>query len=137
MGLFDSVLGAVNEQVQQQGGLGTVLSNMLDNSGELGGLGGLVEKFKQAGLGEAVQSWIGVGANQSITGNQLSDALGSDVLTKAAGQLGLDPSQLSGQLAQILPGLIDKLTPNGSMPEGGLGNAGDLMGMLGGFLGKA
>ncbi len=137
MGLFDSVLGAVNNQMQQQGGLGNVLSSLLANNGELGGLSGLVEKFNQAGLGETVQSWIGTGANQAISGNQLSDALGSDVLTQAASQLGLDPSQLSGQLAQMLPGLIDKLTPNGTVPEGGVGSAGDLMGMLGGFLGKA
>lgn len=137
MSLFDSVLGAVNNHVQQQGGLANVLSGLLANNGEAGGLNGLVEKFRQAGLGDAVNSWIGTGANQAISGDQLSDALGSDMVTKAASQLGLDPSQLSGQLAQMLPGLIDKLTPNGTVPEGGLGNAGDLMGMLGGLLGKA
>ena len=48
--------------------------------------------------------------------------------------MGIDPAQLSGQLAQMLPGLIDKLTPNGALPEGGLGQSGDLMGMLGGLL---
>ncbi|MDD2878985.1 MAG: YidB family protein [Rhodoferax sp.] len=137
MSLFDSVLGAVTNHVQQQGGLANVLSGLLANNGEAGGLNGLVEKFRQAGLGDAVNSWIGTGANQAISGDQLSDALGSDMVTKAASQLGLDPSQLSGQLAQMLPGLIDKLTPNGTAPEGGLGNAGDLMGMLGGLLGKA
>jgi uncharacterized protein YidB (DUF937 family) len=137
MGLFDSVMGAVNSHVQQQGGIGNVLSGLLANNGELGGLNGLVEKFQQAGLGDAVSSWIGKGENQAISGDQLSNALGSDVITKAASQLGLDPSQLSGQLAQMLPGLIDKLTPNGTAPAGGLGNAGDLMGMLGGLLSKS
>lgn len=137
MSLFDSVLGAVTSQVQQHGGLANVLGSLLANNGEAGGLNGLVEKFRQAGLGDAVNSWIGTGANQAISGDQLSDALGSDMVTKAASQLGLDPSQLSGQLAQMLPGLIDKLTPNGKAPEGGLGNTGDLMGMLGGLLGKA
>lgn len=137
MSLFDSVMGAVNNHVQQQGGLGNVLGSLLANNGELGGLNGLVEKFSQAGLGDAVNSWIGTGANQAISGDQLSGALGSDVVAKIASQLGLEPSQLSGQLAQMLPGLIDKLTPNGTAPEGGLGNAGDLMGMLGGLLGKA
>ena len=136
MGLFDSVMDAVTSQVQQQGGIGNVLSSLLANNGELGGLNGLVEKFNQVGLGDAVSSWIGRGENQAISGDQLSAALGSDVVTKAASQLGLDPSQLAGQLAQMLPGLIDKLTPNGSAPAGGLGNAGDLMGMLGGLLGK-
>ncbi len=136
MGLFDSVMGAVNNHVQQQGGIANVLSGLLANNGELGGLNGLVEKFKQAGLGDAVNSWIGTGANQAISGDQLTDALGSDMVTQAANRLGLDPSQLSGQLAQMLPGLIDKLTPNGAAPAGGLGNAGDLMGMLGGLLQK-
>lgn len=137
MGLFDSVMGAVNSHVQQQGGIGNVLSGLLANNGELGGLNGLVEKFQQAGLGDAVSSWIGKGENQAISGDQISSALGSDFVTKTASQLGLDPSQLSGQLAQMLPGLIDKLTPNGTAPAGGLGNAGDLTGMLGGLLGKS
>ncbi|OLP06365.1 hypothetical protein BLL52_2596 [Rhodoferax antarcticus ANT.BR] len=53
---------------------------------------------------------------------------------KAAGQLGIDPSQLSAQLSALLPGLVDKLTPNGAIPQGGLGNTGDLMGLLGGLL---
>lgn len=136
MSLFDSVLSAVNNHVQEQGGMATVLSGLLANNGEAGGLSGLVEKFNQAGLGDVVNSWIGTGDNQAISGNQLSDVLGSDFVQKAAGQLGLDPSQLSGQLAQMLPGLVDKLTPNGAAPSGGLGNAGDLMGMLGGLLGK-
>jgi uncharacterized protein YidB (DUF937 family) len=136
MGLFDSVMGAVNNHLQEQGGIANVLSGLLANNGEQGGLNGLVDKFNQAGLGDAVSSWIGRGENQAISGDQLSSALGSDFVTKAASQLGLDPSQLSGQLAQMLPGLIDKLTPNGAAPAGGLGNAGDLMGMLGGLLGK-
>jgi uncharacterized protein YidB (DUF937 family) len=136
MGLFDSVMGAVASQVQQQGGIGNVLSSLLANNGGQGGLNGLVEKFNQAGLGGAVSSWIGRGENQAISGDQLTSALGSDFVTNAASQLGLDPSQLSGQLAQMLPGLVDKLTPDGTAPAGGLGNAGDLMGMLGGLLGK-
>jgi uncharacterized protein YidB (DUF937 family) len=136
MGLFDSVVSAVSSHVQQQGGMANVLSDLLANNGELGGLGGLVARFNQAGLGDVVSSWIGSGENQPISADQLSGVLGSDVLGKAASQLGLDSSQLSGQLSAMLPGLIDKLTPNGAAPEGGLGNAGDLMGMLGGLLSR-
>lgn len=136
MGLFDSVMGAVSNHVQQQGGMANVLSALLAENGQMGGLNGLVEKFNQAGLGDVVSSWIGRGENQPISGEQLSSVLGNDVVTQAASQLGLDTSQLSGQLAQMLPGLIDKLTPNGALPADGLGNSGDLMGMLGGLLGK-
>jgi uncharacterized protein YidB (DUF937 family) len=140
MGLFDSVLGAVSSQLQEQvasGNLTQVLGNLLANNGELGGLQGMMEKFNQAGLGNVLNSWIGTGRNLPITGDQLTSALGPDTLGKLAGQVGLDGSQLSDQLAQMLPGLVDKLTPQGTVPEGGLGNAGDLLGMLGGLLGKA
>jgi uncharacterized protein YidB (DUF937 family) len=140
MGLFDSVLGAVSSQLQQQvanGNLNQVLGKLLANNGELGGLQGMMDKFNQAGLGNVLNSWIGTGSNLPISGDQLASALGPDTLDKLAGQVGLDGSQLSDQLAQILPGLVDKLTPHGTAPQGGLGNTGDLMGMLGGLLGKA
>lgn len=140
MGLFDSVLGAVSSQLQEQvggGNLTQVLGNLLANNGELGGLQGMMEKFNQAGLGNVLSSWIGSGSNLPISADQLSSVLGPDTLSKLAGQVGMDGSQLTDQLAQILPGLVDKLTPNGTAPEGGLGNAGDLLGMLGGLLGKA
>ncbi len=134
MSLFDSVLSAVNNHVEKQGGIANVLGSLLANNGELGGLNGLVDKFNQAGMGDVVKSWIGTGENQPISGDQLSNVLGGDVLGKVAGQLGMDPAQLSGQLSAMLPGLVDKLTPNGAIPQGGLGNTSDLMGMLGGLL---
>jgi uncharacterized protein YidB (DUF937 family) len=136
MGLFDSVLGAVTGQVQQHGGLANVLGGLLADNGELGGLGGLAEKFKQGGMGEQVNSWIGNGENMPISAAQISQILGSDTVRNIARQLGLDPDQAAQQLSSMLPGLIDKLTPNGTAPDGGLGNSGDLMGMLGGILGR-
>jgi uncharacterized protein YidB (DUF937 family) len=136
MGLFDSVLGAVTGQVQQQGGLANVLGGLLSDNGEMGGLGGLVEKFKQGGMGYQVNSWIGNGENMPISAEQISQILGSDTVRNIASQLGIDPDQATQQLSAMLPGLIDKLTPNGQAPEGGLGNSGDLMGMLGGILGR-
>ena len=134
MGLLDSVMGAVMGQVQQQGGVAAVLGELLANDGQGGGLRGLVEKFNEAGLGEVVGSWIGQGDNLPVSADQLKEVLGSDLLGKLAGQLGMDPAQASGQLADMLPGLVDQLTPQGVAPENGLGNAGDLLGMLGGLL---
>ncbi len=134
MGLLDSVMGAVMGQVQQQGGVAAVLGELLANDGQGGGLRGLVEKFNEAGLGDVVGSWIGKGENLPVSADQLKEVLGGDLLGKLAGQLGVDPAQASGQLADLLPGLVDKLTPQGVAPENGLGNAGDLMGMLGGLL---
>jgi uncharacterized protein YidB (DUF937 family) len=155
MGLLDSVLGAVMGGQQPQNGetaagglgglIGLVASNpqllqaitgMLSNDGAQGGLGGLVAKFQQAGLGEVIGSWVGSGQNQAISGEQLTHVLGSDTLSGLAAKLGVSPDDAAGPLSSILPGLIDHLTPQGQAPEGGLGNAGDLMGMLGGLLQK-
>jgi uncharacterized protein YidB (DUF937 family) len=155
MGLLDSVLGAMNGagddgKAAGAGGLGgllgTLTSNpqvvqavigMLGNDGPVGGLSGLLARFQQAGLGELVQSWIGGGANLPVSGPQIEQALGSDALSGVASQLGTSQPEAASQLAQVLPGLIDKLTPSGEAPAGGLGNSADLMGMLGGLLGKS
>ena len=136
MGLFDSVLGAVSGQLQQQGGLTSVLGGLLADNGEMGGLGGLIEKFNQGGMGDHVKSWIGNGQNLPISAEQITQILGSDTVRTMAAKLGIDPDQAAQQLSAMLPGLIDKLTPHGEAPAGGLGNANDLMGMLGGFLGR-
>lgn len=153
MGLLDSVLGAVlnngQQQQQPQGGLGgligmlasnpqliQVVTGMLGNNSEVGGLGGLAAKFQQAGLGDVLSSWIGSGQNQPISGDQLSEVLGSDALAGIAAQLGLQPQEAAGQLAQVLPGVVDQLTPQGQAHEAGLGDSGDIFGMLGGLLQK-
>ena len=107
---------------------------MLSNDSAQGGLGGLTQKFQQAGLGNVLGSWIGAGQNQPISGDQLSDVLGSDTITNLAEKLGVNPSVAADQLSSVLPGLIDQLTPQGQAPVGGLGNSGDLMGVLGRLL---
>ena len=160
MGLLDSVLGAVmNQQGGQSagtssttgglGGLGgliglvasnpqllQIITGMLSNGGTEGGLGGLIGKFQQAGLGDAMRSWIGNGPNQSVSPDQMTSALGEDTISQIAAQLGLSQGEAAGQLSQVLPEVINQLTPAGQAPQGGLGNSGDLMGMLGGLLGR-
>jgi len=149
MGLLDAVLGAVTNNAQGGGGLqdiiGMVQSNpqlleaatsLLGNDGGTGGLEGLVAKFQQAGLGDVIASWIGSGQNQAISGEQLSQVLGHDTLSGLASQLGVNSGDVAGQLSDILPGLVDKLTPAGQSPAGGLGSAGDLMGALGSLLNR-
>lgn len=133
MGLLDGLLGSV---LGGAGGLAGVLGGLLSNDGGQGGLGGLVGKFEQAGLGNVVSSWIGSGQNLPISAEQLQNVLGSDAVAGIAAKLGINPSDALGQLSTMLPGLVDKLTPNGATPTGGLGNLGDLAGMLGGLLAK-
>lgn len=139
-GLADVLGGLLGDQGGQGGGLAAllpVLVGMLGNDGATGGLAGLSDKFKQAGLGDMLQQWIATGPNPAISGEQLGQVLGVDTLDQIAAQLGVEPGQAAGQLAQVLPGLIDGLTPSGQAPQGGFGNAGDLLGMLGGMLQKA
>jgi uncharacterized protein YidB (DUF937 family) len=84
--------------------------------GVLGGLGGLLDKLQQGGLGNAVNSWIGSGQNQPVTPNQLGSALGPGIIKMLAQKSGLSEDEIRQQLSQVLPGLVDKLTPNGRMP---------------------
>ncbi len=129
MGLLDSVLGQVLGGAAQpqagspQGGLGDLgglagaLGGLLVNDGAQGGLGGLVSKFEQAGLGDVVGSWIGKGENAPVSGGQVNDALGSDLISDIAGKLGINAATLLPMLASMLPALIDQLTPHGKLPE--------------------
>ena len=159
MGLLDSVLGAVINNASQggaqasaggaAGGLGGLLGlaaqnpqliqvvmSLISNDGPVGGLPGLMAKFQQAGLGNVIASWLSAGPNQAISGEQLSSVLGAGPLSQIASQLGVGPGAAAGQLAQVLPGLIDQLSPRGEAPQGGFGTSNDLFGMLGGLLQK-
>ena len=153
MGLLESMLGSVMGSQQRAGapssGLGSLISMvannpqlmqaviaMLSNDSSQGGLGGLIAKFQRAGLGNVVSSWVGSGQNQPVSGEQLTDVLGADTIAELAEKLGTSQGDAAGQLSDILPDLIYRLTPQGQAPAAGLGNADDLMGMLGGLLQK-
>ena len=84
--------------------------------GLLGGLGGLLDKLQKGGLGDVANSWIGTGQNQPVTPKQLGPALGPDIIKTLAQRSGLSEEELTKQLSQILPGLVDKLTPAGRLP---------------------
>jgi uncharacterized protein YidB (DUF937 family) len=89
--------------------------------GGLGGLGGLLGKFQSAGLGDKAQSWVGTGSNEAVSGDEVEQALGSDAISQLAAKTGMSAGQAKDGLASMLPGLIDKLTPGGQLPTGGLG----------------
>lgn len=82
-----------------------------------GGLGGLLDQLKQAGLGDKVDSWVGQGDNQPIAPGQLGDAIGQKTLSEIAAHAGINQQELLDQLSQVLPGLVDKLTANGQVPD--------------------
>ena len=120
MGLLDSVMGALGGAGGNGGNnaMLDVVMQMLSNKGQGGGLAGLVQAFQQQGLGEQMNSWIGTGQNLPISPDQIKAALGSGQLGQIAGQLGMNESQAAGGLADLLPQVIDKLTPNGQLPQG-------------------
>lgn len=132
MGLLDSVMGMLGGA--QGGGSNAALLNavvsMLGNDSQAGGLAAILGKAQQSGLGDVVTSWIGHGQNLPISGDQLSSILGSDMVANIAKQLGVSHGDAASQMSKVLPDVVDKLTPHGQLPQGGLGNVADLLGQL-------
>jgi uncharacterized protein YidB (DUF937 family) len=87
-----------------------------DPGGVLGGLGGLVNKLQQGGLGDVVNSWVGSGQNQPVSPNQVGQALGPNIIKTLSQMTGISEDDLNKQLSQVLPGVVNSLTPNGRLP---------------------
>ncbi|MBC7940171.1 MAG: DUF937 domain-containing protein [Chitinophagaceae bacterium] len=156
MGLLDSVIGSLGQPPDGRGGgqaelLKAVLAMLTQGGsaglggisgpggggelGGLGGLGGLVERFTRGGLGDVVGSWVGTGSNLPVSSEQIGQVLGPDVLGQLARQLGLGQDDVAGRLSQMLPQVVDRLTPHGELPEpgadlGDLASLGDIDGAL-------
>jgi uncharacterized protein YidB (DUF937 family) len=111
MGIFDeikTVTGLVSTE-QHAGMLAAVMEYV--NSPQVGGVSGLQKMFEDKGLGHIVGSWIGSGQNLPISGDQLQSVLHSDALNQAAQKFGVDPNQLTSMMSQLLPHVVDKMTP--------------------------
>ncbi|WP_460877402.1 YidB family protein [Rhodanobacter koreensis] len=136
MSFLDSLLGG---QGQQAGGTGSLIGVAGQLLQQAGGVQGLTSMLQQHGLGGAVQSWVGTGANQPVSGDQLGQALQNggmgSVVQEAASKLGVDPSVVLNGLSQVLPHAVDHLTPDGQVPAAGQGSGFNL-GMLEGLAGK-
>lgn len=87
-----------------------------EGGGLLDGLGGLLERFRQSGQGKTADSWIGTGPNEPVSPGQVGSALGPNILKTLAEQSGLSEEELLKQLSQVIPGVVDKLTPGGRLP---------------------
>ena len=120
-----SLLGGLLGGGGQSGsGSGNILGALLSalggsQGGNTGGnpLGGLLEMLTKSGLAEQKDSWVGTGQNQSVTGAQIQQALPDETLQKVAEQAGVTPEQAASDLAQTLPQAVDKLTPEGRVPQ--------------------
>lgn len=142
MSLLGDLLGGQGQS--PQGGTATPAS-MMTIIGELiqraGGLQGLLSLLQQHGLGGAVQSWVGTGSNQPVSGDQLGEALHhggmGSLIHDAAAKLGVDPAVVLGGLSNMLPHAVDHLTPEGQVPEQTQNEGGGFdLGMLEGLAGK-
>ncbi|MBS0150571.1 MAG: DUF937 domain-containing protein [Nitrospira sp.] len=123
MGLMDQMGQVVGGLLGGQSGQNPLLqavAGLLGNNSNLGGLAGLVQAFQKNGLGEIVNSWVSTGQNMPASPQQIEQGLGSDLLKQLAGKAGLSPQDASAQLSDLLPSLVDKLTPNGKIETGPL-----------------
>jgi uncharacterized protein YidB (DUF937 family) len=134
MGFLDDVLKAAGGAAAGAGdahrSLATELLGMVSGGGVSGGLTGLVNMFNQKGLGDVVSSWVSTGKNLPISPEQIQNVLGSSQIQALAAKAGIDPSKASAAIARILPQLVDKATPDGQIPTGGI------LDTLSGFLKK-
>lgn len=147
MGLLDGLAGAALGQLGQSGGLGNLVAmasknpalvqmagSLLSDEGGQGGLQGILGKLTQGGLGDAAQSWVGTGENQAVEPEQLTNALGADVISNLAAKAGVSAGDASGILAQVLPMLVDKMTPNGAVEPAAPTGQDQIMNILGSLL---
>ncbi len=120
MGLLDEVLAMAGsagtpQQAQHTTALTAIMTYI--NSPQVGGIAGLQRMFQQGGLGNVISSWISNGPNPSISPAQLQNVLHGGALQQAAQQSGMDTTALTGMMASLLPHLVDKLTPDGQVPD--------------------
>jgi len=109
MGLLDGMLGGI-----VGAGMVSVVKNVIDQNG---GVGGLVERFQQHGLGDIAQSWVSTGPNKPVAPADLQREFGSDVLQQLSQKSGLSVQDVAEKLAQVLPQAVDGMTPDGTLPK--------------------
>jgi uncharacterized protein YidB (DUF937 family) len=131
--LSQAMQGMLSGQQQAANPMMQMLASMLGNGSQFGGLAGLLQQFQKAGLGDQAASWVSTGQNLPISPEQLMKVFGGDQMQQMASSVGLDTSAFGGQMSQMLPQVIDMMTPNGELPAAG---ADDPMAMLSKMFGR-
>jgi uncharacterized protein YidB (DUF937 family) len=111
-----SVLGRLGRGNQAQSGnllLQLALSMLQQN----GGLEGILGKFRESGLSQQAGSWVGTGQNMNISADQFQQVFGSSTISDLASRLGISEQEAGSEMAQLLPEVINRLTPEGQLPE--------------------
>lgn len=131
MSMFDSIINESNEK----SGLGDKSENLLSSLLSLitdqsqGGFAGFLGRFRRVGLGDEVDSWMSKGDNTTLSGEQVESALGTETTAEMARQTGLDVETTQTALGAMIPGVVDRLTPDGKIPT-----ENDLLSRIGGYL---
>lgn len=132
MALFDSILNSVKDKfglsTDKAGGLLALLLGMIADPAK-GGFGGFIDRFKGAGLGSTVNSWITTGDNEPLTEGQVEQVLGKDSIADAAQKAGVETGTATSAFASMIPGVVDTLTPDAEIPD-----EESLLSRIGGFL---
>lgn len=137
MGILDALMknpqmiGDVAKFASENPQIAKAAMEMFSSKGAGGGLGDIVGSLQSGGLAEVVNSWLSSGDNQAVEPAKLEQALGAGKMAAFAQKAGVSGSEASTLLAGMLPGLIDKLSPDGKMPD-----TGGLDDMIGGLLGS-
>ncbi|KQX54955.1 MULTISPECIES: YidB family protein [unclassified Streptomyces] len=126
--LLGGLLGGSGASGGGAGGvLGSLLGALAGGKGGAGAggngsnpLGGLLDMLTRSGLADQAQSWVGTGRNQPVDGAQIAEALPDDTLRQVARDAGVSPQEAADEIARSLPQAVDKLTPDGAVPQGSL-----------------
>jgi uncharacterized protein YidB (DUF937 family) len=125
MSILDDISGLMNSggapPDQAKSNIGNALGDILKGQG-INGIPGMIQQFEQSGLGAQAASWVGGGANQPVSAGGIAQALGPGVIGAIASRFGIDPNQATQMLSQHLPGIVDHMTPGGTLPGGTLPN---------------
>jgi uncharacterized protein YidB (DUF937 family) len=120
MGLFGDILGTLSGGNGNTGAaeaqITSAIAGMLSDK-QSGGLAGLVSNFQKNGLGDVVSSWVSTGKNLPISAEQIQKVFGNQQVSQIAQRVGIEPEKVTTTLASVLPGLVDRLTPNGKLPS--------------------
>ncbi len=115
MGILDNITGQTNAGAS--GTRSILISALMGLLANQGGISGLVQRFAGSGLGDIANSWIGTGPNKPVTPQQVQQGLGQDTINQLSQQTGVAPEDVKAHLSQVLPQVVDRLTPQGNVPH--------------------
>ncbi len=119
MGFLDQITGELSKKLGGEGNAGSLFEQAMSliNNPSTGGISGFIEAFKNNRLGDIVSSWISTGENMPISADQILQTIGPDRIQNIAQKIGMSNEDLTQHLSQVLPQIIDKLTPDGDVPS--------------------